>query len=348
MHLRSLVQRLRPISLRGCDVGGGAVKFVELAQDGDQLRVARHALIQADWGTHYEGAIGTTQQFLATQQVGKAGVALNVAGEGLLMRSMEFAKMPERDLRLAMRWNFRKEIEGPLEQLRIQYMAMEKPGEDGRRGLFCFALQEESLERRRKLAEDLHLKLSAIEPNASAILAAFEHNVGFEVGTCCAIVDVGFMRGAFYVVTDGVLRFVRELPGLELQILRELLAGSDESIDERWEKLHSVMAHQEQFDAHDSDVMREYYSQWLVEVQRSIDTFVADHGAKRQEAISRVYLTGAGALLPTLPDIAVKNLGIPVEILNPFARIPDTTGQPIEDRLAPLYTVAVGLALPRQ
>ena len=60
-------------------------------------------------------------------------------------------------------------------------------------------------------------------------------------------------------------------------------------------------------------------------------------------ALSRIYLTGGGALLKNLDVFLTGRLGAPTSILNPLALLPVAVQSEIPN--GPLYTVALGLAL---
>ncbi len=64
--------------------------------------------------------------------------------------------------------------------------------------------------------------------------------------------------------------------------------------------------------------------------------------------VDKIYLSGGGALINSLPDALSSGISIPVEIINPFTALQPGEGvftgiDPAS--IAPLYTVAVGLAL---
>jgi len=60
-------------------------------------------------------------------------------------------------------------------------------------------------------------------------------------------------------------------------------------------------------------------------------------------ALSRIYLTGGGALLKNLDVFLTGRLGAPTSVLNPLQLLPVAAQSEIPN--GPLYTVALGLAL---
>jgi len=87
-----------------------------------------------------------------------------------------------------------------------------------------------------------------------------------------------------------------------------------------------------------------FLSQLVIEVQRSIDAFCIMYGV---DSVDDLYLCGSGVLYPGLVSHIQKTLGIETRVFNPFARMLEKERQTEEVvERAPLYAVAVGLALP--
>lgn len=83
------------------------------------------------------------------------------------------------------------------------------------------------------------------------------------------------------------------------------------------------------------------------EIARSVE-FLASQ--RPNLTVARVYLAGGGALLRDLDRFLEAQLGVPVERLNPFrymdlSAVAERLGRDYLEQTAPLYAVAVGLAL---
>jgi type IV pilus assembly protein PilM len=83
------------------------------------------------------------------------------------------------------------------------------------------------------------------------------------------------------------------------------------------------------------------------EIQRSLDFYTATYANAN---ISRIYLSGGTAMIPSLYRTIEQKLGVPVEIINPFKNIEvDSNRFDLEylRDVAPIAAVATGLALRR-
>jgi type IV pilus assembly protein PilM len=84
-----------------------------------------------------------------------------------------------------------------------------------------------------------------------------------------------------------------------------------------------------------------------IEMRRSLDFYNSTAG---EERISKVFLSGGAAKTAMLIEAVQQRLSLPVEILNPFQRVAVNEKEfdrEYLDEIAPLVTVAVGLATRR-
>lgn len=70
------------------------------------------------------------------------------------------------------------------------------------------------------------------------------------------------------------------------------------------------------------------------------------YGRKYENSVSKVILTGGGALLKGVMDMAVKNLGVEVSLADPFSKTeyPFFLQESIK-QISPVFAVAAGLAM---
>jgi len=339
------LQRWRAQTTTGCDFGGATVKLVTLKRVKDRYAVLGRGLVEVDWKGDEEVALQIVRNFFREQAAAKR-IAINLVDPRLQVRRMDFPKMPERDLKMAIRWNLRDAIEGPLDKLQVAFTDIGPSGGE-RRTLMAYGVDGSIVQRRQDLAKKLGVRLVAIEPNVSALLAAFTLNIDTK-DRCVAIVDLGYEYGHFMVVEQGVLVFVRYLSDLNLAQLASAMKPLAAAASEHWSVLHYLAEAGDNLNDAEREVLQSFHTQWLIEVQRSLDTYVSNRKAGASE-VSQLYLCGGGAMLHSLPAVAAKNLGIETLVLNPFEQLVQEDGAPVVAGTdAPLFAVAVGLAIPQK
>ncbi len=255
--------------------------------------------------------------------------------------------MPDRDLRLAIRWKFRDLVEGPLEGIQVGFVEAEpaKDGE-GRRTLLAFSVASEAISDRLSLAKTLQIKLTALEPDASALAAAHRYLYGAQKERH-AILSLDYHASTFLVVEGGRPIFAQSIPALELNSLMQSL------YQQEWPGIGHLRALELLGRGNDGEKpeagerIRSFYSHCLVEIQRVIDMFVAQYQPQdEQRAVDCLYICGPGAVLPEFAGVMSKNLGIDAKVMDPFIKLQDSFGKPIEVEHGAIYAAAVGLALP--
>ena len=79
------------------------------------------------------------------------------------------------------------------------------------------------------------------------------------------------------------------------------------------------------------------------QINRALQMYMSTMHAERPE---KIVLSGAGAVLPTLADTLQQDLGLDVEVFNPFRdiKISDKLNPEAVEQVAPLLVIATGLA----
>lgn len=336
-----VLRRFRPQRRVGCDFGTDTFKVVVIEQRAGATHLAAVGMTNIDWSDE-DAAVRRVQVFLREHGVEMRNVAMNLADANMQVREMEFANMPERDLKMAIRWNFRESIEGPLEQYQVAYTEIGKSDDSQRRMLMAYGVSAAVVKQHTERAQKLGLKLVAVEPDLSALMAAVEHNVEWQAGERIGVLDLGFASAHLIIATDRTLKYARPLNAVGLERLGTLVQSSMATETNPRDFVrqilmgHSLLPEQQK-------VVDEYYRHLLLEIGRIVDGYCALAGIEVGQGIGRLLLCGGGCSAPNLPSYLEKNLGIVTGIFNPFARI-DCGAQTIAH--APSYAVAVGLALP--
>lgn len=328
---------LKPKRVMGCDIGTTSFKFVALKRDKELLSLEALGIIDADILGGNTAALQRVHAFLKEYNISGSSCGINIEDTTLRIRRMDLPEMPENDLRVAIKWNFREYVDGPIEKYSIAYsnFGSTKVASD-KKPILAYAVSNESVGKLVAMSKQIGLKASAIEPNASAMLAAFDKNIGFDSDKFYAMIDFGGHIANFIVVGNGVLLFSRPLPNAGTEELVKMVVREKSVTKEEAIKLVKE-------GAADGESVSTFLSQMVVEIQRSIDGFCLMFHVDRVESI---YLSGGGSLIPGISDYLAKNLGIQTILFNPFARI-DTSTVKGEIKNPGLYAVAVGLALPR-
>ncbi len=307
LNIREMLEGFRRRRDRlGLDLDGHTVRIVRVERRSEGgFSIASFGEVPID--LMHSGAIERQRFRLAIKQLGGGlqRVALNAEHPSLRVRRMNFAKMPERDLIEAIRWNFREHIEGPIEKYIVGFTPLDEVSEDGRTPIIAYGLASEAVDEYVKLLRTLGFKAVSLEPSASALLAAFAANGILQDGKLHVSVCFGDATTIFSVMRGHSVLFCRPLPGVSNESLSRLVMRNlNLDADKARNIIRQWMEGGRESVAPDEDLMRRiettvghFFSQMVIEMQRSIDAFCIMYSVDRVDAIS---ICGIGAYYPGL------------------------------------------------
>lgn len=311
----------------GCDLGALCLKAVKLEKIEGGVSLVSKAMLKIPDTLSSDERGRQIQSFFKKNSLSIDGpVSVNIEDPTLLIRRMDLPRMPERDTKTAISWNFREFVEGSIENCIVNYLPIEGMSEIGEKmPITAFCIARRAVEERQSLMRKAGLKASSIEPNATALLAAFNHCYRRERDKYYVISDLGDSVSNFVVIGNGCLLFSRPLAHLSG---RKLMENTSKTLVAEKEKA--------------ADTVSDFISKLIIEIQRSIDAFCIMY---KKERIDKIYLCGGGICLPDIVSRLSSGLGVEVEFFNPFENILHAETA-VKLDTAPMYAVAVGLALP--
>ena len=257
------------------------------------------------------------QRFLQSHQFIGLPVATNIEDSSLRIRRVEVPKMPDEDLKEAVKWSMREFLDGPIEDYTIRFTPLEElvTSEAHRLGVVAYGIRTQAVEKRANFLKLLGLKPFLVEPNAVAILSAYDWGREWVPKEYHAVVDLGWQRSHFIVAREGKLYFSRPLEKISLKKFFHGLRDQFQLNEEVYKKMinlcnfdggkvESLLPDQAVFQT----ALARFLQDASLEIQSSIDSFsVLFHVDK----IDFISLCGGGTFLPQVEDRLGKNLGIP-------------------------------------
>ena len=354
LDLSKLWER-RPDRL-GIDLSGRSVRVMRIKRQREKmLEVSSCGTLDLSTSRPSSQDLQKLRIFIKQIGGGLTRAAIKIEDSSLRIRRMNFAKMPERDLIEGIKWNFREHIDCPIEEYEVGYTPIAGWGDADKITCAAFGIARRVLKEYQLLAHEIGVKPVSFEPQASALLAAFDYNLMWETKHAIVAVSLGERMTHFSVMADGQLLFSRPMPGVSLEALGKLIAR-DLSIDEKNARdmlrshlgknvaeLSDIASASNDQSKQLLDTMSQFYSQLVVETQRSIDAFCIMFGVDR---VAAIYLCDCGAYAPGIVENMQKSLGVTTRIFDPFARVMSERLSPEVKASAAIFTVALGLAIP--
>ena len=259
----------------------------------------------------------------------------------------------------AARWSLRDYVDGDIDDYAVRTPPLQARPE-GSLSVVAYAIKREAVARQCALIRQLGLVPITIEPSAVSLLRLCDYTYGWRTAERYALLDFGTKVSAFTVMERGTLLFSRPLSGICEQALVKLLSRNldltlPEASDRLWHYRNQATANPSPAPATDASMskldpdsrvavtMHHYFSQILLEIERSIDAFCMMFQA---ETAGPLYITGGASYLPKLLPYLTSELHTPIYPLNPFEHF--RLGDRQHTLLSPifyLFAVSAGLAL---
>ncbi len=344
----------------GLDIGSSAIKLV-------QLKVGRRDLTLQNFGiepvppqTIVDGAVMNHPALVdairnLARRIRLKGkqAALAVSGNSVILKRLSIPAMEGAALAEQMEWEVGQNIPFPREEVVFDHNVLVGQTPQGQMEVLLVAAKRDIIAQYTAAVRDAGLTPVVVDAAALALQNAVEGGIGFQSGETIAIINVGATFSTLSIVSDGKPSFNRDLgaggntyteaiqrqlavpiDGAEAYKVGGAIAAMGAAADVVPQEVHTIPA--------------QVSEQVAEEFQRSLDFFINDAVDVR---LSRIYLSGGSCLVPQLPKAIQDRARIPVEIIDPFARVAVDSRRFDVDYLranAPVATVAFGLAMRRQ
>jgi type IV pilus assembly protein PilM len=321
--------------LLGVHIGTTAVRLLQLDQQEQRYCVDGYAIEPIPDGVMAESSILDTKALGATikRAMERTGLrnkcaATAVAGSAVISKTVSLpANLSDRDIENQVILEASQHIPFPLEEVNIDFVVQNLPQHNpGQLDVLWLASRSEHIDSRVATLQEAGLvcEVVDVEPYAIACACAYLiHQSAQAPGGLFAVVNLGA-----YVSTLSVLH------NRELVYSRELNFGSGLPVSEHY-PLSAEDAQQNNLPP-DENIAQQ--------IQRAIQNF---YSSGQYGDIDFLMLAGDGAKLPGIVPLLRKAIGIPVEVVNPFAGmlLSDKSQARHISAHAPSMLVACGLAL---
>ncbi len=305
----------------GWEIGGVAVQPIRL--DPDQEGLDDRELLT-----------GTLKELLGRLRIRHFAYACSLRGENCSTTLIPLARMPRKELEGASRLEVKRRVAFDVEKAIIRNTLVEDQG--GRPGAklnyLVTVARREAVKRRLAAAQGAGLLLNSLVPMPWAWKKLIE--ISDPGPGAVMIVDIGSNRTQVNVYRDSRLKFSREFAlGGDAATSEIIQAGKcfGGEIEISWEEAETVKRSRNLIGnagaeplrgkltvAQAGSMLRPVLERIVQECRRSLEYY---DQLFRDGKISRIYLTGGGALLPGFFSFFQERMSAPVELMLPPERL---------------------------
>lgn len=232
----------------------------------------------------------------------------------------------------------------PIEQVNLNYQVIfrsAQKGPESRTVVFVVATPKPLVEKYLKVLNMASLKPLAIETELIAAARALVGNNPYSPPTL--IVQFGSTTTDFAVFADNLVLLTRSISTGSIALTRTIAQSFNFDLTqaEEYKKVYGILP--DQLEGKQFAILKPIMDVIITETKRVIQSQEIQNP---QRPIKRAVLTGGGAKLPGLVVYMADSLGLEVQEADPWISVEKDPA--LKQKLqtdAPLYTVAVGLAL---
>jgi len=369
----------------GIDMGSSLVKVVQLRRAGKGIELEKFAMEPIYTGREKKtgGAdIKELKTAAIRRALDRAGISAkyaisSVSGESIIVRYIQLPDMPENELKNALRWEAEEYIPFRIDDVNLDSMILGKAGGDavGKVDVLLVSAKKDLINEHLDIIKNLGLVSLIVDVDSFAFLNCFEINHTPDASEVIALINIGAEITNINVYMNGTSRFSRDISiagdtitnaiaaklnmdfaraeGLKISegapAVQEKASSDKEdvglvaTIRGTVEKITGEDLGDDSHEMVAQKIIRNNLQNLLGEISRSIQFF---ENQAIGRIVSRVVLGGGTSKMKNIVPFFSKELGLPVEVINPLRRI--TVKEALQSEVISaqeMLGVGIGLAL---
>lgn len=322
MNLKQLL-KLEIGDLLGLDIGSAFVKMIQLHKTNTGYTVIGGGITSIPDQTSENKNIEIDTANAIRRCFEQTGIktqlaVCGVSGPGVAVRNFKFPPMPTDEIEGAVHLEAAEVCPFDIrENASIDYQLITKD-KNNINGILVAATNE-TINKKKKLAENAFFKCVAMDVEGLAILNCFDKCEKPEPGKATAILNVGNSFTTLTIMGDDSLTFVRDIPYAGKDIDLQKNTGND---------------------------LQAACQNLIVEVTETLRYYIA----QEKTSVEKIFVCGGFALTKGFVDVLNNNLEATAVLWNPFIKMPCLENPQLEKMLqenGPAFSVAAGLAMQR-
>jgi type IV pilus assembly protein PilM len=335
----------------GLDIGSSSIKLVELTEGKTSYKLENLGISTLPPEAIVDGAlmdsvtiIDTIRDLIATSKVKTKDVVTSVSGQSVIVKKIQLPYMTDAELEESIKWEAERHIPFDINDVNIDFQTCGANPENAEvMDVVLVAAKKDIINDYVSVIMEAGLNPIIIDIDAFALenMLAINYEVGKE--EVVAIANVGASTTNINILKNNVTGFTRDI-----------FKGGDQITEDIQRQLHVDYEEAEKIkvgskvDVNSRSIVQNLLKttseSLAVEIRNSLDFF---QSSATYEKISKLYLSGGGSKMKDFDIILQQEIGIPVEVVNPFNRIEyNDKNFDIEylREIGPIMAVGVGLA----
>lgn len=335
----------------GLDIGSSAIKLVEAEKKRGGWVVRSFTSVNLPEDTIVDGEIvnhaavvEAIKNLIRESGVRSRLVATSVAGSSVIIKHISIPKTSPKEVEDQVYWEAEQYIPFDMKEISLDFDIVQEDMGDGKMDILLVAAKKDFIEKRLATVKESGFQPYVLDVDALAMANVFWENYDMTPDNAVVLVDVGASLTKINIVSDSTTIFTRDVAVGGKNLTQEIQNKLGISFQEA-EVLKIDACSTGQIPEEVLPLVNAISENVALEIRRSLDFYAA---SPVQLPITAVFLCGGASRIPGLSNMLSEILGLPIEYLNPFAKVACSGRQFNEEFLAAISSsaaVPLGLAL---
>ena len=335
----------------GLDIGCSSIKLVELREDKKGYKLQNLAISPLPPEAIVDGAlmdsvtiIDAIRDVIANSKTKARDVVTSVSGHSVIVKKISLPFMTEAELEESIQWEAERYIPFDINDVNIDFQIFGAAPENPEvMDVVLVAAKKDMINDYVSIIMEAGLNPVIIDIDSFALENMLAINYDIAKEETVAIINVGASVANINIVKNNISAFTRDIfkGGNQIteEIQRQLHVDHEEA-----EKIKVGSKVDLTSQSVIEDVLKTASESLAVEIGNSLDFF---QSTTTYEKIGKLYLSGGGSKIKDFDMTLQQQIGIPVEIANPFKKV-EYSGKAFDleylREIGPIMAVGVGLA----
>jgi type IV pilus assembly protein PilM len=335
----------------GLDIGSSSIKLVELKEDKKGYKLQTLAISPLPPEAIVDGAlmdsvtiIDTIRDLIATSKTKTKDVVTSVSGHAVIVKKISLPFMTETELEESIQWEAERYIPFDINDVNIDFQIFGSTPENPEvMDVVLVAAKKDVINDYVSVIMESGLNPVIIDIDSFALENMLGMNYDMGKEETIAIANVGASITNINIIKNNISSFTRDI-----------FRGGNQITEEIQRQLHVDHEEAERIKVGSKsditsqpiiqNVLKAASESLVGEIGNSLDFY---QSTTTYEKIAKLYLSGGGSKIKDFDIVLQQQIGIPVEVVNPFKKI-DYSGRNFDmeylREIGPIMAVGVGLA----
>jgi type IV pilus assembly protein PilM len=335
----------------GLDIGSSSIKLVELDRGRGGFKLQNLGLSPLPPEAIVDGAlmdsvtiIDAIRDLVSTTKTKRKDVVTSVSGHSVIVKKITLPFMTEAELEESIQWEAERYIPFDINDVNIDFHMLGSSSENADlMDVVLVAAKKDIINDYQSVIVEAGLNPLIIDTDSFALENMLEINYDIDRAETVALANVGASITNINILKNNTSSFTRDI-----------FKGGNQITEEIQRQLHIDYEEAERIKVGSKgeggpqpavqNVLKTASEALAIEIGNSLDFF---QSTSTYEKVSKLYLSGGGSKIKDFDIVLQQQIGVPVEVANPFKRV-EYSGKNFDmdylREIGPIMAVAVGLA----